>query len=108
MKVYLVMLVQDVSSHATHFVACILLERSGMLALLMQWQQACILLDRDNGLAWFIHAGALGTLGRDSPGPNVNIEGRSSRLGPGAPWGKWKHGVKLPPKVSPAASISRG
>ena len=88
-KVYLVRLVRDVSSHPTHF-------------------PACILLDRDEMLALFMRAGALGTLGRDSPGPNVNIEGRSSRLGPGTPWGKWKHGVKLPPKVSPSASISRG
>ncbi|KAL0020938.1 hypothetical protein WJX79_002142 [Trebouxia sp. C0005] len=52
--------------------------------------------------------GALGTLGQDSPGPNINIpQGKSSRLGPGTPWGKWKHGVKLPPRISASLSMSR-
>ncbi|KAL3133397.1 hypothetical protein ABBQ38_007266 [Trebouxia sp. C0009 RCD-2024] len=47
--------------------------------------------------------GAIGSLGLDSPGPNINIpQGKPSRLGPGTPWGKWKHGVKLPPRL-PAA-----
>ncbi|KAL0035780.1 hypothetical protein WJX77_002540 [Trebouxia sp. C0004] len=52
--------------------------------------------------------GALGTLGQDSPGPNINIpQGKPSRLGPGTPWGNWKHGVKLPPRIPASLSMSR-
>ena len=61
----------------------------------------------DHRVCLSVVSGALGTLGQDSPGPNINIpQGKSSRLGPGTPWGKWKHGVKLPPKLP--ASMSRG
>lgn len=56
-------------------------------------------------------AGALGSLGQDSPGPNILIpQGKTSNLAKGDPWGKWKHGVKLPPRkrASAKATIATG